>query len=140
MADRPMNLALSLEELDGVVWGEADPDATWMVKMIHALRRKPLAQLTDEEVRLAVRQCVGEPFSTELAIHRVERDPLCDGGCYPGDILSALIRNTTERVWQDRPDLQARLKEVYAGAAMRRDEESEAFRESLGLPEGRSIQ
>jgi len=132
--DRAPDFSRSLQELESSDWGDPKPDDTLMVRTLHALRRKPVSSLTDEELRLAVSQRVGESFVVLRAIERLEQDPLLQGDCYPGDILSALIRQTSEAVWDSAPQLKNKLTALYKRALARATEETESFRESLGLP------
>ena len=125
----------SLESLEACNWGEPEPGATNMVRQVYLLRRKPLDSLTNNEVRLAVGQAVGVPFILDLAFMRLEQDPLLEGGCYPGDILSSLIR-ADATIWDQRPVLRAKLTELYERAMNGPSDDLCSFRESLNLPEG----
>ncbi|MGN6269230.1 MAG: contact-dependent growth inhibition system immunity protein [Sphingomonas sp.] len=129
-----IDLGLSLEQLDGVDWGEPAPDDTNLIKAVHALRRKPLCHLTNEEVRLALSQRVGDEVIVELALLRLEVDPLAEGDCYPGDILAALIKYSETDVWQQKPEFKQKLQRLYKRAMSRPSDETDALRDSLGLP------
>jgi hypothetical protein len=78
---------------------------------------------------------VGVPFILDLAFERLSEAPLLDGGCFPGDILSALIRADAS-VWDERPSLRGKLAELYREALDAPIEINDAFRESLSLPHG----
>ena len=104
-----------------------------MIGRVLALRRKPLASLTNGEVRLAVGQKVGFPFTLELAIDRLRADPLVEGDYYPGDLLTALVR-LEETEWEGRNDLTSELTVLFRQALKRPNEETEALRDSLQLP------
>jgi hypothetical protein len=140
MTDQTHDFSRSLQDLEGADWGEPEANDTNMVKTVHALRRKPLHTLTDGELRLAVSQRVGEPFVVALAIERLEGNPLLDGDCYPGDILSSLIRQTRPAVWDNYPQLKTKLNLLYERAMANPEEETDSLRESLGLPKGGSRQ
>jgi hypothetical protein len=133
--DDATDFELSLEALEARDWGEPSADDTVMVKRIYALRRKPLRSLTDDELRLAVSQEVGVPFILDLAFERLANEPLLDGGCYPGDVLSSLIR-ADQSIWEKRSSLRETLAELYSRALNSPADVSDAFRESLALPEG----
>jgi hypothetical protein len=130
---RVTDLTRSLEELDGLVSEEPDETDTIMVQRIYALRKKPLGILSDDEVRLAVSQRVGSPFILDLAFQRLEQEPLLDADCYPGDLLSALIRSNDD-FWEGRPHLRLQLADLYAYAMAQPMDMTDSFRESLGLP------
>lgn len=127
------DVCLSLEQLEGVAWEEPDQADTVMVQRLHALRKKPIGSLTDDEVRLAVSQRVGAPFILDVAFQRLTRDPLLDANFYPGDLLSALIR-AKDDLWAKRAHLRSQLAELYAYAMAQPIDATDSFRESLGLP------
>lgn len=123
----------SLQELDGADWGDPKTAETPMIGKVLTLRRKPLADLTNGEVRLAVGQKVGFPFILELAIVRLRVAPLVEGNYYPGDVLAALVR-LDEEDWGGRNDLRAELAELFGQAMEQSNEDADAFRDSLQLP------
>ena len=116
-------------------WGDPDPNDTDVVQRIHALRRKPLSDLSDEELRLALSQQVGTPHLLELALDRLRSDPLLECEHYPGDLLAALVR-LDESEWADRPDLKADLATYFRMALERQDDDTSALRDILDLPSG----
>ena len=115
---------------------EGDPrDAcTPMAAEIYRSWRKPLAHLTDDEIGGLVVQLYGFPYLHGSVIPKLEADPLYDGGHYPGDVLSVLLRAGPD-IWVDRLEYQDRLRSFYERAMARPADENDAFRETLGLPE-----
>jgi hypothetical protein len=123
----------SLQELEGADWGDPTTAETPIIGRVLALRRKPLEDLSNGEVRLAVDQKVGFPFILELAIERLEPNPLVEGDYYPGDVLAELVR-LDQREWAGRDDLRARLAELFTHAMELSSEDADGFRASLKLP------
>jgi hypothetical protein len=123
----------SLQELDGVDWGDPAVAETPMIRRVLALRRKRLADLSNSEIRLAVGQKVGFPVILELAVDRLSSDPLLEGDYYPGDVLSALVR-LDEKEWSGRDDLRVRLGELFTAAMKASSDDADDFRASLELP------
>jgi hypothetical protein len=123
----------SLQELDGDDWGDPETAETPMIGRVLALRRKPLRDLTDGEVRLAIGQKVGFPIVLEVAVRRLRADPLIEGDYYPGDVLAALVR-LDEADWRGRDDLHADPEALFCQAMEQSTENADAFRESLQLP------
>jgi len=80
----------SLEELDGV-WPPDPEFTTGLVERVHKARKKPLNELTVEDLRTLIGQQVGLPHVMPLAIAIIERDPLAEGDFYPGDLLSSVV-------------------------------------------------
>lgn len=103
-----------------------------MVAAIVASWKKPLNQLSDEEIGRLVVQHDGYPFVLDLVWPKLQRDPLFEGGYYPGDVLSNLIR-AEPWIWAERAEYRAGLQLLYKRALERPANETDAFRESLGL-------
>lgn len=123
----------SLQELDGADWGDPETAATPIIGRVLALRRRPLEDLSNGEVRLAISQQVGFPLVLELAVERLRPNPLLEADFYPGDILAALVR-LDEQDWAGRNDLREDLAELFRQAMAQASDEADAFRESLQLP------
>jgi CDI immunity proteins len=130
------DFSLSLEELTG--WDVGDPNdpenaPTPMIQDILRSWKKPLCQLTDWEIGDLIVQHDGYPYVLDLVWPKLEADPLFDGGHYPGDVLSLLIRADPE-IWASRPEYQAGLGSLYQRALERPLDENDTFRETLDLP------
>ena len=123
----------TLQELEGADWGDPETAETGMIGRVLALRRKPLEDLSDGEVRLAIAQKVGFPLVLEMAMERLRPNPLLEADFYPGDVLAALVR-LDEQDWEDRKDLREALAELFRRAMAQSSEEADAFRDSLQLP------
>ena len=104
-----------------------------MVEAIIRSWKKPLNQLSDREIGRLVVQHDGYPHVLDLVWPKLEQDPLFEGGYYPGDVLSNLIR-ADPQIWADRPEYKARLDALFQRALGRPLDENDAFRESLKLP------
>ncbi|MER7706636.1 contact-dependent growth inhibition system immunity protein [Kitasatospora sp. NPDC097605] len=105
-----------LAALEGARWSEPGEGATRLVATVHALRRRPLAGLGVEELRLLIGQDVGLPHLLPLAVDLLCRDPPAEGDLHPGDLPSAVLGRAPE-VWAARPDRAARLAAALRGAA-----------------------
>lgn len=128
----PFEWSQSLQELEGVDWGEPATAETPMIGRVLSLRRKRLKDLTNGEVRLAVGQKVGLPIILEVAIARLRADPLLEADYYPGDLLAALVQ-IDEDAWGSRTALRAELADLFRQAMDRSTDAGDAFREGLEL-------
>ncbi len=86
-------------------------NATPHAKVIHRLRRKPLADFTVQDLRIMIGQNIGLPFLVPLAVERLEAEPLAAGDFYPGDLLASVLR-VNESFWQTHPDSLRRIRHV----------------------------
>jgi hypothetical protein len=102
--------ARSLDELEGVAWGQSEYDSA-LVLTCHRLRQKPLLQFTVEDLRVMIGQDIGLPFLIPLAIEELEKDPFACGDFYPGDLLNAVLRIQSV-FWEDHVQLSKRLYEL----------------------------
>ena len=80
----------TLQELEGEDWGEPK-FSSYVVTTCHSLRRKPLRELTIEEIRLAIGQQMGVRFLLPVAIERLQSDPLASGDMYEGALLKNVL-------------------------------------------------
>lgn len=81
----------TLEELDGEDWGEPTYPSH-LVTTCHRLRKKDVDQFTVEDLRIMVGQGIALDHLTPRALAVLRVDPLASGDLFPGDLLSALIR------------------------------------------------
>jgi hypothetical protein len=98
----------TLSELEADDWGQAPDGATSLVANVHAYRRKPIGELTDEELRLLIGQNEGLLWLVPMAIERLESDPCASGDLYAGALRASLERVRLE-YWIRHPDLAERL-------------------------------
>jgi len=104
-----------------------------MVAAIIRSWQKPLRELSDEEIGRLIVQHEGYPYVLDLVWPKLESNPLFDGGYYPRDVLSNLIR-AEPFIWADRPEYKTGLEALYRRALDRSLDENDAFLESLDLP------
>lgn len=83
---------------------------------VRALRRKPLAALTVEDLRLLIRQDVGLPYLLPLAVEVLRIDPLAEGDLYEGDLLAAVLTRRVE-VWSRLPQVRREVHLIVAELA-----------------------
>lgn len=133
MASQLTDLSLSLEQLFGVDAGNSEDAPTMLVEAIIKSWKKPLDKLSNEEIGRLVVQHDGYPYVLDLVWPKLEKDPLFQGGYYPGDVLSNLIR-AEQRIWAQRPQYEARIQMLYERALSQPLDDCDTFRESLGLP------
>ncbi|HEV7311796.1 contact-dependent growth inhibition system immunity protein [Sphingopyxis sp.] len=136
---KPFDPSKTLEDLTGLHVGDPEAAETPLAAWVIRSWKKPLCELSDDEIGRLVTQRDGFPYILDLVWPKLENDPLFDGGYYPGDVLSSLIRCDLQ-VWATRPNYRAQLALLYQRALGRNAEENDAFRASLDLPsEGLAI-
>jgi hypothetical protein len=86
VADKP-----SLESLEGAVPAPVPP-GTPVEKRCEELRKKPIEELTADELQLQIGQRIGLDYLVPAALDVLERDPLVSGEYYPGDLLGTVLR------------------------------------------------
>lgn len=102
---------MSLEEAEGKSWGAAPSDATKMIATIYDLRRKPLAALGPEDLRLLLSQQVSVEVLIPRTLRLLAADPLIEGDYYPGDVLVALLKAPAE-YWSTHPNQLHKVNEI----------------------------
>jgi len=100
----------SLEQLEKDYWKEPKEFPTSVVRKSYELRKKPLRDLTIEEIRHLISQSIGLEYLVPLALDKLDGDILAEGDFYPGDLLMALS-NIQHAFWEINPALRLKLKE-----------------------------
>ncbi|MGW0569603.1 contact-dependent growth inhibition system immunity protein [Streptomyces tauricus] len=90
----------SLEELERERWPTPSAGASRLITTAHALRRRPIGELTVEDMRLLIGQDVGLAFLLPLALEVLGDDPMAEGAMYEGDLLSAVLTRSPA-VWKE---------------------------------------
>jgi hypothetical protein len=106
---------LSLEQIEDDAWGDPPPGATRLVRTAHELRRKPIATLTPNDLRLLIGQQIGVDVLLPRALALLAGDPLVDGDFYPGDLLVAVMR-LPSKYWAGHPGQATALRKIAQAA------------------------
>ncbi|MFF7547164.1 contact-dependent growth inhibition system immunity protein [Streptomyces canus] len=112
MTRRP-NCDRSLEELERDRWSAPPVDATRLVATAHALRRRPIGELTVEDMRLLIGQDVGLPYLLPLALNVLRDNPMAEGDMYEGDLLAAVLTRSPA-VWTESSGLGLELRAIVS--------------------------
>jgi CDI immunity proteins len=103
----------SLEQIEDDVWGDPPTGATKLMETVHRLRRRPLATLEAEDLRVLVAQQVGLDVLVPRTLAKLEEDPLLEGDYYPGDVLAAVLR-VPASYWSANPAQRTTLENIIA--------------------------
>jgi len=90
----------SLEQLENDYWGEPDYDS-YVVTTCHSMRKKPLNEVTVEELRLVVGQGFSLNLLMPMAMELLKQDILTAGDLYDGDLLANVISKNTFDYWKN---------------------------------------
>jgi len=104
------NRRQSLQQLEKSDWGEPTYHSS-LVRTCHALRRKPLAEFTVEDLRIMIGQQISLPYLIPLALERLEVEPLAEGSYYPGDLLPAVLK-VDQTFWSEHAGHRERVDRV----------------------------
>src|SRR3954469_2154107 len=88
-------MSTTIEDIEGDVW----PEPEWqsgLVLAAHALRKKPLSELTPNDLRVAFSQQIGADLVKARALEVLEHDPAA-GDLYEGDLLLAVMHSSQFR-------------------------------------------
>ena len=81
----------SIEELENDYWGETE-FSSYVSETCHSARKKPIAKLSHEEIRLMTGQKIGLKYLLPIAISILEKNPLIEVTFFKGDLLKQLLR------------------------------------------------
>ena len=117
--DITVDTTKTLEQLESSDWGEPDFDS-YLVTTIYQLRRKPLSQLTVEDLRIMIGQQIGLRYLVPLAIKRLKDDPLVAGDFHRGDLLKNVL-SVEPNFWREHTDLYREADMILGELEIPRD-------------------
>lgn len=94
-----VNYSKSLEQLENDYWDEPTYDS-YVVTTCHSMRKKPLNEVSVEELRLVIGQGFSLNYLMPMAIELLKRDILTQGDLYEGDLLANVISKSTFNYWK----------------------------------------
>ncbi|GBF77382.1 hypothetical protein PA598K_05930 [Paenibacillus sp. 598K] len=121
----------TLEELDGEIWAKPEFQSA-LVKKIHQLRKKPITNFTNEDLRLCLSQQEGLEYLVPVALQKISNQPFHSGDLFVGDLLVSVLRIKGD-FWDKNPHLYIELRQLIAGVkeVLKRIEEQLIKFESL---------
>ncbi|WP_172200498.1 contact-dependent growth inhibition system immunity protein [Saccharibacillus qingshengii] len=105
-----VDLTRTLEELEGESWDEPN-FASSLVRQVHRLRKKPLCEWNNEELRLLIGQQMNLDLLLPLALERLIQNPFTSGDLYIGDLFCSVLK-VDQEYWEDHRELTNELNEV----------------------------
>lgn len=105
-----MMMNKSIEELENSYWEDSDFDS-YVVRTVQTARKKPLSELTDEEIRVLVSQKVGLKYVLPMAVAILKRNPLTEASLYEGDLLECMLRLSSSD-WSNNPEDYREFREI----------------------------
>ncbi|KES03371.1 hypothetical protein BU52_30905 [Streptomyces toyocaensis] len=103
----------SVEELEEVRWPDPPTDTTPLVRSVYELRKKPIKDLTVENLRRLVGQDVGLRWLLPVALDFLRETAREEetSGWFDDDLLSAVVTRK-EEAWRSAPELARHLDET----------------------------
>ena len=111
MTGESFDQSKSIEELSEYCWFAPEYESNIVVTS-HALRRKKLADLSLEDIRMGLFQQVGVTYLVPMALEIVEQDPFAESFNFPAEIVLALLLIPHD-YWQAHLDVGDRLHDVF---------------------------
>lgn len=101
------DMGRSLQELEGVDWGEPGYESSLVIEC-YRLRRVPLKEFDVENIRRMIGQQIGLRYLVPLALRELRQRPHAEGNLYEGALLHAVLSIDAD-FWEARPDLAGDL-------------------------------
>ena len=80
------------------------------------MRRRPIGELTVEDMRLLIGQDRGLPHLLPLVLEVLRENPMAEGHMYEGDLLSAVLTRNPS-VWAEFSELGRELRVIVSKLA-----------------------
>lgn len=107
---KQVDLTKTLEELEDDRWDEPN-FASRLVLRANELRKKPLCELNNEDLRLLIGQQMSLDLLLPLALEKLVENPLRSGDLYMGDLFCSVLK-VGEKYWEEHRELKNELDEV----------------------------
>ena len=92
MSKWKFNLTNSIEQLEKEIWKEENVYPSTLVEKCHKLRKKPISELSNEELRLSFSQEIGIMHTSPIVVMKLLENKFIECNFYPGDLLQATFR------------------------------------------------
>jgi len=119
----------TLTELEGQDWGEPDYPSH-LVVTCHQMRNKPIGELTDGEIRMAIGQQFSLPILVPLALERLEQNPLLEADFYEGDLWKFVLMAKPD-FWNEHPDLWQHASRISERAWVEAEATDESWQQNI---------
>lgn len=105
-----IDLTKTLEELEDECWDEPN-FASSLVIQVHKLRKRPLCELNNEDLRILIGQQMSLTVLLPLALEKLIENPLRSGDLYIGDLFCSVLKVEKE-YWKEHKELKNEVDEV----------------------------
>lgn len=105
-----VDLTKTLEALEDDRWDEPN-FASRLVLRANELRKKPLCELNNEDLRLLIGQQMSLDLLLPLALEKLVENPLRSGDLYMGDLFCSVLK-VGQKYWEEHRELKNELDEV----------------------------
>jgi len=101
----------SLENLEKEPWGETTYDS-YLVRRMHEIRKLPLAELTNDDIAMLIRQQSSLDYIVPLALDKLQKDVLAygDSSC-EGAIMDAVVQIRAD-FWKANKDYWSSIRDL----------------------------
>lgn len=106
-----MTMMTTIEQLEGHVWPEPEWQAS-LVSTAHALRKKPISELTPNDLRVAFNENIGTVFLQSRVLEVLTKDPIA-GDLYEGDLIISVLQSV---FFKQNPAFQLLIRHCAAPA------------------------
>lgn len=96
----------SIEELENDYWEDSDFDS-YVVQTCQKARKKPISQLSDEEIRLLIGQKIGLKYLIPIALSIVKENLFVEITFFEGDLLVQLLRLSYSDWKENKEELES---------------------------------
>lgn len=103
----------TLQSLENDFWPNPPEDSTNLIKTCHTLRKKPLNEMTIENLRVMIGQDIGLKYLVPIAMENLRTDILAAGDFYPGDLLESVLR-LDKAFWESNPEMKMEMDLILA--------------------------
>ncbi|HSI83674.1 MAG TPA: contact-dependent growth inhibition system immunity protein [Candidatus Methylacidiphilales bacterium] len=110
-----IDLTKTLDELEGVPFGEPTCDSHLVKTVCYLYKHKKLSDFTAEDFRIVIGQKFSLQYLIPPALQLLGKDPWVEGMHYQGDLLSCVLA-VSDSYWIQHPEMVQRALGVISKA------------------------
>jgi hypothetical protein len=109
---KSVDYSKSLEQIEKD-YREPSTYDSYVVTTCHNMRKKPLKELTIEEIRLVVGLGISLEILMPIAIEKLKENILAEGDLFEGDLLNNVMSKNTFEYWRKHEDRWGEVVNLY---------------------------
>jgi len=120
----------TVEELENDYWPNLPGYPSTLIEQVYSIRKKKLADMGANDIRVMISQEVGLKFLIPCAIRLLEKNVLEEALYYPGDLLMSVLK-VNKDYWENNLDEKAKLTQLITKSKISIEQSPEIYDDKI---------